>query len=143
MHEFTTFRPFLQAYAELEKDTPGQIHGITYKSDGKSTESSTESDEKVSDKFTQRAKNEDFYYEESDVKETQDYRERTKVSSYFWFGFCLVLIVAFAVSADSMARSTLRDERDRAMREYGGSNDYPVGQEPPKRKENSTPFDEA
>lgn len=28
-------KALLQAYAELENDTPGQIFGITYKTDGK------------------------------------------------------------------------------------------------------------
>lgn len=130
----------MQAYAELEKDTPGQIHGITYKSDGKS---SSDSDEKVSEKFTQRAQNEDFTYEESDIKETQDYRERPKASSYFMFGFCLVLITAFLLTVDGLTKNQLRDERERAMREYGDYNEYPVGQQPQKSKENSTPFDEA
>lgn len=140
MHEL--YSPILQAYAELEKDTPGQIHGIIYKSDGKSS-STSESNEKVSEKFTQRAKNEDFYYEESDIKETQDYRERTKASSYFMFGFFLVLITAFMLTGDKLTKSQLRDERERAMREYGDYNDYPVGQQSPESKENSTPFDEA
>lgn len=132
----------LQAYAELEKDTPGQIHGITYKSDGKSS-SADEADEKVSEKFTQRPKSEDFYYEESDVKETQDYKERTKFSTYFGFGFAIVVILVTLLQADVWTRDELRRERDRVMSQYGDANEYPVGQPARKPKENSSPFDEA
>lgn len=131
-----------QAYAELEKDTPGQIHGITYKSDGKS--SSTESGENVSEKFTQRAKKEDFYYEESDIKETQDYKEKTKASSYFVFGFVCIVILFFFIQGDNYTKNMIKDERDRVIREQGESNEYPIGQPPRRRRQNGdSPFDEA
>lgn len=106
------------------------------KSDGKS---STDS-ENVSEKFTQRATNDDFYYEESDITGTQDYAERIKKSTFFGFGFFFVLLAFFLLQGESMTREHLNSERDRILQEYG---DYEHSmQEKQKRKEKS-PFDEA
>jgi hypothetical protein len=89
----------------LEKDTPGQIFGITFKSDGKSEEKDEES-------FTQRPKNEDLSYEEHDTK-SYDQEEKKKEFKYlFMFGFAL-----FAIFAMIFLGST-EDDRAEDYRDY-------------------------
>jgi DnaJ-class molecular chaperone len=80
-------KALVQAYAELEKDTPGQIFGVTFKSDGKSDAS----EEPLSDKFTQRPQNEDFSYEKHDIKDTDEYKA-SQFGFNFFFGVGLGLI---------------------------------------------------
>lgn len=58
---------YSQAYAELETDTPGQICGVTYKTDGKSSSWTSSSSttrrktaENISEEFTQGPKREEY-----------------------------------------------------------------------------------
>lgn len=100
----------IQAYAELEKDTPGQIFGVTFKADGKSTDEQ----DPISEKFTQRAKNEDFSYEEHDKTQTRDYRANIAGNRFlFWIAFFLFLsfLLAFAnKDASDEFNDTLREQ---------------------------------
>lgn len=85
----------LQAYAEIEENTPGQIMGVSIKTDGKSATSGSSStrstsDESISAKFTQGAR-EDDNYSKTDETDTHEYRkERLGPNFYFFFGFFLI-----------------------------------------------------
>lgn len=118
-----------QAYAELEKDTPGQIFGITFKTDGKS--SSSTSSEPLSEKFTQRPKNEDTYYEEHDIKDTSDFKRNIiGPRVYFGLGVLLVFVAFFAsLTSESAGDIFLEQEREKTFTE--------------QRKRKESPFDEA
>jgi hypothetical protein len=108
------FSSTFKAYAELEKDTPGQIFGITFKSDGKSTASS---EEPVSEKLTQRPKNEDTYYEEHDIKDTRDFKkERMSAKIYFAFGILLAFIgFTLLMGTDSATETYINKKRDETL----------------------------
>ena len=100
----------MQAYAELEKDTPGQIFGVAFKSDGKSSE-----DENLSEKFTQGVGiEENKYEEEPDHKDTVDYHREQK-SNKFWFGVGFVMVI-FLIGM-SMAEKT-SEENHYKFRDY-------------------------
>lgn len=115
-----------QAYAELEKDTPGQIFGITFKSDGKS-------DPPISDKFTQRPNDEDAYYEAHDVRDTLDYKKNV-LGSRFYFAFgMLIVFVLFLLSLSDNSENFIDYERDRTLEEQRQS----------AAKRDKGPFDEA
>lgn len=103
-----------QAYAELEKDTPGQIFGVTFKSDGKS---SMPEEEPISEKFTQRPKNEDTYYEEHDIKDTHDFKKnQLSWRVYFGFGVFLVFVLVNAMLSSNDGQSRMLEyERDLAL----------------------------
>ncbi|XP_053664104.1 protein tumorous imaginal discs, mitochondrial [Anopheles marshallii] len=103
-------KALIQAYAELEDDTPGQIMGVTFKTDGKSsssgsgtsssgsstsfsTSSSSWSSSNVSDKHTQGARDEEGYdkYKPHDPTDTHQYRkERFDTRFYYALGALLV-----------------------------------------------------
>lgn len=120
----------LKAYAELEKDTPGQIFGVTFKSDGKSN---TTTSEPISEKFTQRPDNEDTYYEEHDVTDTHEYK-KNQLGPRFYFVFgMLIVFLAFLFTTSSKTESFIEYERDRTLAEQR------------QREENRKkgPFDEA
>lgn len=114
----------------MEKDTPGQIHGITYKSDGKSsTESSSEN---VSEKFTQRPQ-EDFSYEEHDQRGTFEYeKNRITPRHYFIFGFFAIFLLFYFALNPSLEEAQRARSREEALR-------Y---QEEQRRRERS-PYDDA
>lgn len=115
----------LQAYAELEKDTPGQILGVTFKSDGKSTES-----ESSQEKFTQRPKGEDHYYEEHDIKDTIDYKKnQIDFRTYFGFGFLIVFVLGVYL-LNEKKEDFINIERDKTLARQ-------------QEKRDKTPFDEA
>jgi hypothetical protein len=126
----------LQAYAELEKDTPGQIFGVTFKSDGKSTSSSTsssKSSEPISEKFTQRPKDEDNLYEEHDVTDTNDFRKnQLGYRVYFVFGV-LGAFMLFYLLSSSKTSDLLEYERNRTLAE----------QQLRQQNQQRSPFDEA
>lgn len=73
-------------------NTPGQIMGITNKTDGKSA------DGKISDKFTQRS-NDNENYSEHDPTETVEYRKEQIGGSrfYFFIGLLAVTLGIFYV----------------------------------------------
>jgi DnaJ family protein A protein 3 len=117
-----------QAYAELEKDTPGQIFGITFKSDGKSSTS-----EPISEKFTQRPTNEDTFYEEHDKTGSQEYQKsRVDARAYFWLGFLGIFILAVMLTS-SKTEDILEYERDKTLAE----------QQLRQQNKQRSPFDEA
>jgi hypothetical protein len=93
---------------------------VTFKADGKS---SSEQDP-ISEKFTQRAKNEDFSYEKHDTTQTREYRDNIEGNKFlFWFGF--FLFTAFLLffsnkNADQEFNDTLREQtlaKQRAQKE--------------------------
>lgn len=89
-----------QAYAELEENTPGQIMGITQKTDGKSADDGST----MSDKFTQRSKDRDSY-SEHDPTDTVEYQKEQLGGSrlYFFIGvFFVALGIVYACSKPTM-----------------------------------------
>ena len=123
---------FPKAYAELEKDTPGQIFGVTFKSDGKSS-SSAKSSEPISEKLTQRPTNEDTFYEEHDTKDTNDHRKnQLDYRTYFIFGFFGVFVISWMLMTKK-APEILEYERDRTIAE----------QQLRQQNQEKNPFDEA
>jgi hypothetical protein len=117
-----------QAYAELEKDTPGQIFGITFKSDGESSTS-----EPISEKFTQRPTNEDTFYEEHDKTGSQEYQKnRVEPRAYFWLGFLGIFVLAVMLM-NSKTEDILEYERDKTLAE----------QQLRQQNKQRSPFDEA
>lgn len=124
---------FLKAYAELEKDTPGQIFGITFKSDGKS-DSSDSSSENISEKLTQRPKDEDTSYEEHDIKDTHEYKANVLGPRFF---FALGIMISFALILYSLPNKideNVNYERDRVLAER---------QRAQQENRQKSPFDEA
>lgn len=119
-----------KAYAELEKDTPGQIFGVTFKSDGKSN---TTTSEPISEKFTQRPDNEDTYYEEHDVKDTHEYKKNKLGPRFYFVVGMMIVFIAFLFAMDKKSESFLDYERDRTLAQQR------------QREENRKkgPFDEA
>lgn len=120
----------IQAYAELEKDTPGEISGVTSKTDGKFTRSSTsssagsrstsstfssQSNEHISSKYTQGYDESKDSYSEHDPKGTHEYRkENNKEVLYFGIGFIAVLILGIYYFSNSV-ESTLTEEREKVF----------------------------
>lgn len=93
-------RALLQAYAELEEDTPGQILGVVHKKDGKSTgvdeqeeKGERRKSEPLSEKYTQKAGDEPVY-EEHDKKGSAEYKKaKHPINAYFVFGFAGVFFM--------------------------------------------------
>lgn len=81
-----------QAYAELEKDTPGTIFGITQKTDGKSKTSSSSFSEKTQGEH-------DDKYEPHDKSGDEQYQSKQYENQRFWkiFGITLVIALAYVV----------------------------------------------
>ncbi|KAG4079868.1 hypothetical protein HA402_014999 [Bradysia odoriphaga] len=99
-------KALLQAYAELEENTPGQIMGITHKTDGKSANGT------MSDKYTQRSKDRDNY-SEHDPTNTVEYQKEQLGDSklYFFVGVFLVACAIFYASS----RQTLDLDHEREL----------------------------
>lgn len=115
-------KALIQAYAELEENTPGQILGVTFKTDGKSTTSDnntstsekSSTDENISKKFTQGSF-EDDNYKETDSTSTYAYRKEILDSRYYYsLGVCIVF-VAFIVYTYNNMGSYLDEERDKTL----------------------------
>lgn len=87
----------MQSYAELENNTPGQIFGVDSKNEGKSSSASGSSEPKT-EKFTQRPKAEDTYYEPN-YNNTNGPKADWK--KYFSMGFVAVLIGYFLLFSES------------------------------------------
>jgi hypothetical protein len=118
----------------MEKETPGQIHGITYKSDGKSSSSSDHED---LSKKTQRPPNEDFSYDSNDYENTQEFKAKKAASSrYFKMGFFVVLAIFFLSQASDQNDKFLARERERAFNEQEMLRQR-------ERERSASPFDEA
>ncbi|XP_035911908.1 protein tumorous imaginal discs, mitochondrial isoform X1 [Anopheles stephensi] len=110
-------KALIQAYAELEDDTPGQIMGVTFKTDGKSSSSSSDSSSSsstssrstsssssswsssnVSDKHTQGARDEEGYntYKPHDPTDTHEYRKE-RFDSRFYYALGALLVMGWFV----------------------------------------------
>lgn len=102
-----------QAYAEIEENTPGQIFGMAFKKDGKS---SADNSENI---FTQGA-NDDRSddYKSHDKTDTHEYRQN-KIGSGFYFaiGFGLILAGSILYMNDTGSQQMLDYERDKTLRE--------------------------
>lgn len=107
-----SFLDSLKAYAELEKDTPGQIFGVTFKSDGKS---STSTSEPISEKFTQRPDTQDTVYEEHDVKDTHEYKKNYLGPRFYFIFGMLIVFVAFMLTTMNSRESIVNHERDKTL----------------------------
>lgn len=108
--------------------------GITFKSDGKS-ETNTSS-EPLSEKFTQRPKDEDFYYEEHDITETRDYKKGQLGPRFYFMVGILLVFLFFTFGAASNTDSLIDYERDKTLAEQRELEEQ-------ARKSKKTPFDEA
>lgn len=123
----------LQAYAELEKDTPGQIFGVTHKTDGKSSTSDTSnasssssrssssfssssSSPPIDERFTQKA-NDERNYEDTDATGTHEYRERNADKRFFYIGAVAVILFGFYWFIQSQSVAIVDYERDWTLRE--------------------------
>ena len=111
---------------------------MTFKSDGKSSASSSftgtssepNSKDPISEKFTQRPKNEDTYYEEHDVKDTHDYKKE-QLGSRFYFAVGLFMVfVGFLIFMDNSEEKFIDQERDETLAKL-------------ERESKTDPFDEA
>lgn len=116
-------KALLQAYAELEDNTPGQILGVTFKTDGKSTNSTNSSsetsnkstsNETVSSKFTQGSF-EDDNYKETDSTATHAYRKELLDSRFYYTIGVLIVFVAFITYTYQNMGNYLNDERDKIL----------------------------
>ncbi|XP_058053494.1 protein tumorous imaginal discs, mitochondrial isoform X1 [Anopheles bellator] len=104
-------KALIQAYAELEEDTPGQIMGVTFKTDGKSStsdsgsfsssstsassSSSSWSSSNVSEKYTQGARDESYGdYTTHDKTETTSYRKE-QLGSRFYFSLGVLIVLGW------------------------------------------------
>lgn len=112
--------------------------GITFKSDGKSESNS--SSEPLSEKFTQRAKAEDFYYEEHDKTETREYqKEKELFGPRFFFGFAIMFAFVFLLfGSTNDPESLINLERDKTLAEQ-----RELKEQENFRKNKKSPFDEA
>lgn len=107
-------KALIQAYAELEDNTPGQILGVTFKTDGKSSDNTTSSDEKVAKKFTQGSF-EDDNYKETDSTGTHDYRKELLGSRYYFTLGVLLIFVGWMYYSYNDLGGTLDKEREKAL----------------------------
>lgn len=82
----------MQAYAELETDTPGSIFGITQKPDGKSNSESSANKTKTQGET-------DFNYEKQDRSGDEEYQTKKRSDSKFYkiFGALLITVLCFNV----------------------------------------------
>lgn len=114
---------YSQAYAELETDTPGQIFGVTHKTDGKSsnwTSSSSSSStrrkaaENISEKFTQGPRPDE--YEEHDESASGDPPKNLLDNPKFFhiLGFIIVVYIIVYLSRQFEEESMI-DRRNRAL----------------------------
>jgi hypothetical protein len=139
-----------QAYAELEEDTPGQIFGLTYKTDGKSsstteknstfssssaqsTKSMPPNEEQLSSKYTQGS--EDFKdYSEKDMSGTFHWKQKQLDPKIYWvIGMSLVLIGYIWFANDYSERIVLEEQNKAIAR----------NRERVKKKEGQGVFDDA
>uniref|UniRef100_A0A8W7P597 DnaJ homolog l(2)tid, mitochondrial n=1 Tax=Anopheles coluzzii TaxID=1518534 RepID=A0A8W7P597_ANOCL len=133
-------KALIQAYAELEDDTPGQIMGVTFKTDGKSSSSgsssssdsftssssssssstssssnssSTWSSSNVSDKHTQGARDQEGYdtYKPHDPTDTHEYRKE-RFDSRFYYALGALLVMGWFVYYTHQ-QTNAQFERDR------------------------------
>ncbi|XP_070496457.1 protein tumorous imaginal discs, mitochondrial-like isoform X1 [Chironomus tepperi] len=100
-------KALIQAYAELEKDTPGQIYGITYKSDGKSENTSSET---ISEKFTQ-GKN-SVKEEEDDPNPEEVKRKKSEYKYFFLLGLISIYIITVLVMREKQDEDLVNKYRD-------------------------------
>lgn len=111
-----------QSYAELEKDTPGQIMGVTHKTDGKSDTSSESTSasaraDPISERFTQKAADDDRY-STHDQSDTHEYRTQQAEKRYYYVGAVFTIIITiYCLMLSSDNQSYLDSERDRTLRE--------------------------
>lgn len=119
-------KTILQAYAELETDTPGQIFGVTMKSDGKPNFEKDPSNndsyktEKLDKKFTQGSKEteaDNEKYQEHDKSDTHEYRKE-QLDGKVWsaFGFLILIALGYFLTNYS-SQKRFEEERDRALEE--------------------------
>lgn len=89
----------MQAYAELESDTPGTVFGITKKTDGKSFRSFTS---KNTNKTTEPQGEKDESYEKN-AQTDQESRDEIESEQKWWkiLGGVIVIVIAFQLAYGS------------------------------------------
>ncbi|XP_055628960.1 protein tumorous imaginal discs, mitochondrial isoform X2 [Toxorhynchites rutilus septentrionalis] len=120
-------KALIQAYAELEEDTPGQIMGVTYK---------TDDEPPLSEKYTQGAREDEFKAYESHDREIPDPSKDIGSRFYFFLGITLVFAWYIYYSYSQIPQQ-LEMERDAALERQRRA-----AASVPHRPEQS-PFDEA
>ncbi|XP_049291523.1 protein tumorous imaginal discs, mitochondrial isoform X1 [Anopheles funestus] len=148
-------KALIQAYAELEDDTPGQIMGVTFKTDGKSSTSSSGSTKgtsiyvtmpssssswpssNVSGKYTQGARDEEDHdaYKPFDSTGAHEYRKE-RFDSRFYYAFGALFVMGwFVYYTHNQTNAQFERERlailERQRMARGGHKDV------------TSPFDEA
>lgn len=104
-------KALIQAYAELEDDTPGQILGVTHKTDGKSASQSY-----TSTNFNTQGPKTDSEYTAHDVSDTQEYKkERLDGKFYFGIGVTLVMVafIFYSMNTDSYVEQEAKEAFER------------------------------
>lgn len=114
-------KTILQAYAELETDTPGQIYGVTVKSDGKpNLEKDIPKSDTIDSKFTQGVKEteaDNASYQEHDKTDTHEYRKE-QLDGKVWYALGFVLLFGLgAYLANYSQGKQMEIERDRVLEE--------------------------
>lgn len=131
------FLKYFQAFAEIETDTPGQIFGVTFKTDGKSpndtstSRSTSKTQEPLSAKFTQGSKDDNFDFAQHDISDTKDYRKEILGGrSYFSFGVALIFIAFLYYTLSDGGKGEIEMETEIARIKQ-------------KERKKNGPFDEA
>lgn len=118
----------------MEADTPGQILGVTYKDDGKSSSFSSNSSSSPHEEplFTQGPKKSEFdNYESHDVKDSKEFTKH-RLDSRFYFGLgMLIVFVGFLFYGIDYQQSYLDEQTELALKKRR------------EREAKKNPFDEA
>ncbi|XP_053677461.1 protein tumorous imaginal discs, mitochondrial-like [Anopheles nili] len=130
-------KALVQAYAELEDDTPGQIMGVTFKTDGKSSDSSSGtkstawSSSNVADKHTQGARDESYSeYKPHDATDTHEHRKERFDSRFYYALGALFVMGWFVYYSHVQMNAQYERDRDAALERQRMA------------RGNSSPFDE-
>lgn len=105
----------------MEQDTPGQIMGITHKTDGKSNNSSTTENstastgETISEKFTQGSR-EEKNYSKTDKSGTVEFEKENDSIPYKFLGMAIVIIGVF-LFMNNQSQAIVEYERDQLFAE--------------------------
>lgn len=121
-----------QAYAEAETDTPGQIFGVTYKTDGKSSNWTTSSSssshgrrstaENISEEFTQGPKSEKYETHDRSGSGEPEIERRRSENLYKMLGALIVFSIASYLYQKSN-ETRLIELRDQAISEQKARKD--------------------
>lgn len=120
---------YSQAYAELETDTPGQICGVTYKTDGKSSSWTSSSSttrrqtaENISEEFTQGPKCEEYESHDKSASGEQPSKLSDNRKMLNVIGAGIVICIVAYMSRQSREQYVI-DRRKQALAEQKAQNE--------------------